>query len=350
MPHSSDLADNASCSIEDVQRRIVNAIMDSVCINPLEQATRPNPGTWAVRHLPPGQLQDLYLMYTAWSRASGLEPASVRTFRRVWRVQGWYTCLEFRKASSHSLCYTCSLLRQRIARASTVDEHVTSCGQLHGHLRDQFLDRAVYYSIRARARSERDVLSLIADAMDKSKFGIPQWADGRAPKHSTVDKNSRPTCSLYCVMSHGYRVDIYISSEGVGHGASYCCDMILRSLDQVWKQCQRSGRAFPLDVALQGDNTVAELKNSIISRVQALLTVAGIFRSCAHMHLRVGHTHEDVDQLFGLIARLSADSTTRRDLQIACPCCRHPRSRKSWTVLRMFRLRVLNGSAFAPQN
>jgi hypothetical protein len=49
--------------------------------------------------------------------------------------------------------------------------------RLDGHLRDQYRDREIYWSIRARARSERDVLSLIMDGMDHhSKFRIPQWS------------------------------------------------------------------------------------------------------------------------------------------------------------------------------
>lgn len=303
MPHSSDFADGDPLHAEEAQKRLVSAILDSACMNPLEQASRLAPHTWAVRHLPPGRLQDVYLMYTAWSRAHGLDPASARTFRRVWRLQGWYKCLVFRKESTHSLCFTCGLLRQCIASANTVDDHIRFCGQLHGHLRDQFRDRAVYWSIRSRARAEHDILSMICDGMDKSKFGIPQWVGGRVPKHTIADKNPRPNCSLYAVMAHGVRVDIYISNEGLSNGASFCADAFLRTLNLVWQQCQRNGTPFPLDLVLQGDNTTKEVKNSIISRAMALMAAAGVFRSASHMHLRVGHTHEDIDQLFGLIAR-----------------------------------------------
>ena len=314
LPHRSDFGGSTqgTLTLED-QAKLVQAILDSACVNPLEQATRRIPRTWAIRHLPPGKLADLYMMFSAWARGRGLCPASAWTFRKVWKSEGWNKCLTFRKESTHALCFTCGQLRHRIHRAETVDEHINACGMLHAHLRDQYRDREIYWSIRARARSERDVLSLIMDGMDHSKFGIPQWADGRMPKHTIVDKNTRPCCSLYGVIAHGWRVDLYISHEGVAGGSPFCADMMFRTLDQIWRQSQRSGRPFPLDCVVQGDNTSKEVKNSIMGRVLALLSLHGTFRAAAHMHLRVGHTHEDIDQLFGFVARsawpaLSTDS------------------------------------------
>jgi len=304
MPHGVEMAGHQDTNPKEFQKLLVEAVLDAACVNPVEQSTRREPRRWAVRYLPPGKLADLYLMYAAWARGRGLDVASAWTFRVVWKTAGWKECLIFRGASTHALCFTCGQLRAKIASADTVDMHVQACSTLHAHLRDQYRDREVYWALRTRARTEKDVISLIGDGMDKSKFGLPQWSDGRAPKHAVVDKNPRPSCNLYAVMAHGWRVDVYITHEGVSTGPSYCTDMLLRTLDQVWKQSQRAGVAFPFDCVIQGDNTTKELKNSILGRTLGLLSLAGVFRSCGHMHLRVGHTHEDVDQFFGLVARM----------------------------------------------
>ena len=300
MPHNLELADEvAGVSSGD----LVAAILDSACVNPIEQATRSGPESWPKRHLPPGRLADLYLMYVGWARSHGRTSACAETFRQVWRL-GWDKTLLFRKSSTHSLCFTCGRLKAKIRNAEQLDEHISACSALVTHLRDQWRDRAIYWGLRARARTEKDILCVIGDGMDKSKFGIPQWEGGRAPKHAVVDHNNRPSCSVYACVAHGYRVDVYITHEGMPTGAAFCCDMLLRTLDRVWKQCQKTGRPFPLDLAIQGDNTTKELKNSILARTIAMLASAGLFRACGHFHLRVGHTHEDVDQFFGLVARI----------------------------------------------
>lgn len=56
------------------------------------------------------------------------------------------------------------------------------------------------------------------------------------------------------------------------------------------------------------------------SRALSALTQAGIFSSCTEAHLRVGHTHEDVDSLFSLVTSAlqstpASNLQTPRDLQ-----------------------------------
>lgn len=310
MPHDAEVGEDEPLDRDAFNKMLVEAVLDSACISPMEQAARRDPKSWPVRYLPPGKLADLYLLYTAWARARGLEVAAGSTFRLAWKLDGWYKCLVFRKASTHSLCFTCGELKYLIQNANTVDDHIAACGGLHSHLRDQYKDREIYWQLRARSRTEKDVLCIIGDGMDQSKFGLPQWTHGRAPKHSVVEKNPRPSAHLYAVIAHGWRTDIYIGSEGVSSGSQFCVDMVLRTIDEVFRQSQRCGTPFPLDCIVQGDNTTKELKNSIIGRTLALLSLAGVFRAASHSHLRVGHTHEDVDQLFGLISRLSRSSSS----------------------------------------
>ena len=57
-----------------------------------------------------------------------------------------------------------------------------------------------------------------------------------------------------------------------------------------------------LDIQLQCDNTSRELKNNHVFRYAAGLVSAGVVKSVRVSCLRTGHSHEDVDQLFGQIA------------------------------------------------
>lgn len=63
-----------------------------------------------------------------------------------------------------------------------------------------------------------------------------------------------------------------------------------------------------------------ELRNGYGARALSAMTQCGIFACCNEAHLRVGHTHEDVDALFSLITaalQTAPASTlqTPRDLQ-----------------------------------
>lgn len=71
---------------------------------------------------------------------------------------------------------------------------------------------------------------------------------------------------------------------------------------------------------LQSDNTVKELRNQYGSRTLSSMVQCGIFSSSCMAHLRVGHTHEDVDGLFSLVTSAlkstsSSNLQTPRDLQ-----------------------------------
>ena len=53
---------------------------------------------------------------------------------------------------------------------------------------------------------------------------------------------------------------------------------------------------------VQLDNTASPNKNNIIFLWMGLLVICGIVKTCTANFLRTGHTHEDVDQMFGEIA------------------------------------------------
>ena len=247
-------------------------------------------------------MRDIYDLYIAWCAPNNLVPASVAHFKRSWRGD-WNLVLRFRKRSCHAQCEECHRLKSSITNAKSLTAHLQSAQLLVDHLRLQWLDRQVYWSMRSRARTERDVLCLISDGMDRSKFALPQWDGGRAPKLGEA-ANCRPDLEVVAVMAHGWRCDIYLADADVTIGSSFCMDMLLRTLDRVWQQCQRHGKPFPMDCWLQADNTPREINNSFVDRAMALLTAHGFFRCCGHAHLRVGHTHEDIDQLLGLVARI----------------------------------------------
>ena len=65
---------------------------------------------------------------------------------------------------------------------------------------------------------------------------------------------------------------------------------------------------------IQCDNTVKELRNQYGCRALSALVQSGTFASSSMAHLRVGHTHEDIDALFSLITT-ALRTTPANDLQ-----------------------------------
>ena len=63
---------------------------------------------------------------------------------------------------------------------------------------------------------------------------------------------------------------------------------------------------MPDALSVHSDNTTSGLKNSICAGVLCMLCAGGYFRTTSQQHLRVGHSHEDIDALFGVIASILA--------------------------------------------
>jgi hypothetical protein len=128
--------------------------------------------------------------------------------------------------------------------------------------------------------------------MDKSKFALPRWSEGRTPK--SADKFRRPVLEVTACIVHGVGVYIYVADETMTTGSSWTCEVILQSMDSAFSYYQRAQCPLPSRVVVVSDNTVKEVKNGVMSHFCSSLTCAGFFESFSHMHLRVGHTHEDV--------------------------------------------------------
>ena len=289
--------------------------------------------SFPVRYLQHGRLSDLWWQFLAWwhsladvAQDGGPQRPSFSTFWGTWHDK-WCRVLAFRKSSSHSCCTQCWKYMQFLHKGNTsLAAKQESAKHWRTHLREQYHDRLLYWQLRWFSRQHRlrspesqspessdgSVLTIIIDSMDKSKLVWPQYAF-RQPK--VLDKLTRPRMVLTAAIAHGWSVEFFLTDDDVtSHGASHFCDVLTKTLERVQEIADREGREMPKHLCVQSDNTTAQAKNSLVGQFLAHLVAAGHFETCTLNFLPVGHTHEDIDLLFGILLAI-----VLRRYRVQCP-------------------------------
>ena len=158
------------------------------------------------------------------------------------------------------MCNTCFKLNKILHEKSmSLSTKLSAARQLREHYDDMYLDRQIYWNLRLGSRHGNDVLVIIIDSMDKTKFAWPRWPFGVRP-HELADLK-RPRMSLTAAMAHGYCVDLHMAPETLNHGSNAFCEVLCQSIEHVWRICKSQSRPFPSHLVVQSDNTVARAKN-----------------------------------------------------------------------------------------
>ena len=161
-------------------------------------------------------------------------------------------------------------------------------------------------------------ICIIVDGMDQNKTNLPY-----------LRKSSKSTSGLYRLRTHltgvidhtrsdyGKQVYVFVDILQYPHDSNLTISIINRVLSS---HMESNNGELPPVLYVQMDNTSRENKNKYVMGYFAYLVEAGIFRKVAiqfimSFHdlfffpqirlnfLPVGHTHEDVDQLFSRIAQ-----------------------------------------------
>ena len=141
----------------------------------------------------------------------------------------------------------------------------------------------------------------------------------------------RPHLNVYAMIVHGQGTYFFIADEHITVGANFHCECIMMGLQRAISHVARKGRKLPLHLHIQCDNTTAAIKNGKVSRVLMLSAAASHFQTVSTGMLPVGHSHIDVDGLFGVISDVleslpsgtieSRDDVQRSRPEITTPSC-----------------------------
>ena len=176
-------------STDDGRARLVDVLLET-SMGGSTRMTQSGPENLPRRYLPPGRYSDLYRLYTAHCMRCGRPISSSTTFFRVLRESGWRDVLRFRGASTHAQCTVCHTLKSRMRSSRSFQSHAKACDAYMRHLAGTFADRSCYWQFRERSSTTGDMLTLIVDGMDKSKFLLPRYCFGSTPK--ALETRQRP--------------------------------------------------------------------------------------------------------------------------------------------------------------
>lgn len=239
---------------EPGRQKLLDLLVNSSLEADMTKAVLPlGPKDLIRRYLPPGNWSDIYHLYISFQNAQSLQCASPTTFFRVVRKSGWNKVLRFRNVSTHTACPTCQRLKSQLRHSKDVASHARAADRLMRHLQGQFMDRQIYWGLRARAKRDQNIIVCIQDSMDKGKFALPKFIDGRVPKHLAT--LNRPVLEVTANIIHGRLIYVAVADEGENSGSSWSLEVLSRALDKAYLQAQKRGLCWPSHLKIWSDNT-----------------------------------------------------------------------------------------------
>eukprot|EP00435_Cladocopium_sp_Y103_P022359 s514_g5.t1 len=219
-------------STEEGRQKLLDALMEH-SLQPTLGVGNHDPATLPRRHMPPGTYSDLFRLYQAECLAQQMPAASASTFFRVLKSSGWKNKIKFRGSSTHAQCKICHQLKSKIRTSKDVSAHAKAADLYMRHLGGVFADRQVYAQSKIRAKVQRDILCCIVDSMDKSKYRLPRFAQGRTPK--PLENKKRPELEFTTCIMHGHSVNVFLADAEQSSGSDW------------WLKLRLSGVAVYLD-------------------------------------------------------------------------------------------------------
>ena len=232
--------------------------------------------------------------------------AGYKYFCDVWRTDKRLRKIRIRRHIRFARCNTCVQFRE--LRAHTRD--LTTLKTLNRDEYEHYVfvrqEREGYYLRRRLAiRYPKHFLSLIIDGADQGAYALPYFHESCKESIAVYKAHVH----MYGILSHGRTPQVVTVLPTVKQGSNATIDCLFRALVRT----KRMEGSLPPVIFLQLDNTTKQCKNSHLLAFAAYLVHFGVVREVVLSFLPVGHTHEDIDQLFACFSKwLKAHSAASR--------------------------------------
>lgn len=240
--------------------------------------------------LPVSSLKELFVCYCA--EVDPGDQLSDSHFRAIVKNEFTYLRIhKYKKFKQCEYCLECDTKVSDMKLAPAVRQAWTERKRIH---RERVrAEKQKYYHHRYKARRNPDkYLSIIIDGMDQSKVATPGW------KRDSAETEGIYRTKMHCtgVLVHGRpnQTFAYLWPDRVPKDPNLTCSILLDVLSRIETKAEV--------LYLQIDGCTGENKNRDVFMLCAYLVRIGVFSKIKVSFLPVGHTHEDIDQLFSIFA------------------------------------------------
>lgn len=252
-------------------------------------------------YLPDLEKQNVYSSFVAYYIKTHQDtvqepPPTYSYFLRIWKKE--VPNIRSRKTHNFTICSLCEKYRisliEHVNNPKKRDEILLSRSNHIDHMRQERLgyyrrrDRAVTYPSR--------FCSFIIDGADQKSYGLPHFAF-----NTKADKGHKLKVKCVGILEHrpSKKLSLFPMREEFDTGSNHVIEGLHRVLDLKF---QEEG-ALPPTMYVQFDNCSRENKNKFFLSYLESLVARGVFLEVQVSFLPVGHTHEDIDQAFSVVAR-----------------------------------------------
>ncbi|XP_063406405.1 uncharacterized protein LOC134690365 [Mytilus trossulus] len=220
---------------------------------------------------------------------------SEKHFYKMWKKD--LPHVKIPKNSRLSKCNICTRIKLHLADVKDKKSRLVLISMRNEHLKKQSLERQKYYKHIQKAKKHPDkYLSIIIDGMDQSKTEIPHYMY----VSSMVSCLWKLRVHLAGAIVHGVGIYGFFDYMQYQHGSALTIHVLINIL---WMLKEK----LPATLYMQMDNCGRENKNRYLFAFLGLLVELKVFKKIKVSFLPVGHTHEDIDQVFSRFSHWLTD-------------------------------------------
>ena len=235
----------------------------------------------------------IFLIYCGENTSRDFQPASYQTFSNIWCTVFPNVTIKKRMSVSHK-CEQCLEIYKLEEKCTNVQE-LQKLQPIKQYHRIQVMQQKLaYYSNRREAIDwPDDCMSIIEDGMDTNKTGCPSNADQKAASNIV-------TQHIQGLKNHGRRKVVWRSFPHINTGFNLAAYCLVEEIKFQMEHCIKHDLPFPHTLFYQSDGGCENTAFAMFGLMEILVHY-DVFERIEMNRIQVGHTHEDIDAMFGTI-------------------------------------------------